>query len=116
MTYKYIDNPTDPQPERDLESGASFPFDASDEWMEREDRELPPPPPVDWAHAAARGIISNLRDRRGIKQELQIYNIDEDVRVEIITAIAAIIRKSSENELAALRAQERQKDTGFSGG
>lgn len=105
MTHPYIDNPTDPNPERDLESGASFPFDAPDEWMERDDRDLPPPPAVDWAHAAARGIIANLRDRRGIKQELQIYNIDEDVRAEIVTAIAAIARKAAEAEIAALRKQ-----------
>ncbi len=43
-----------------LEHGAMFPYDASDEWNEKDERE--PLPAKDWAHAAARGVIADLCD------------------------------------------------------
>ncbi len=60
-----------------LEHGQEFPYDG-----ER--------PCVDWAHAAARGVLADFLDRRGIKWELQ--KVDDEVRVDIVDAIAAIIR------------------------
>jgi len=67
--------------EQNIINGNKFPFD-------QEDGESTPP--IDWAHSAARGVLNNLEDRRGIRQELE--NIDEDIRVEIVESIAEIIR------------------------
>lgn len=44
----------------------------------------------DWAHKAARGVIADLCDRRGIKWGFN--DVDEDVRVEIVESLAEIIR------------------------
>lgn len=44
----------------------------------------------DWATRAVRGILCDLTDRRGIKQGF--YDIDQDVRVEIVSSLADIIR------------------------
>ncbi len=46
----------------------------------------------DWAHDAAHKIIEDLLDRRGIKNELR--QVDEEIRIEIVAAIAEIIRES----------------------
>lgn len=46
--------------------------------------------PTDWAHRAARGVLSDLSDRRGIKWELQ--KVDMDTRKDIVAALAEIIR------------------------
>lgn len=46
--------------------------------------------PVDAAHRAALGVLADLLDRRGVKQELE--QIDGDVRAEIVAELAAIIR------------------------
>lgn len=71
-----------------LKSGNEFPYDRPD----REDE--PVRPLTDWAHAAARGVLSNLTDRRGIKWSLQ--EIDEEVRIEIVDSLADIIRLAKE--------------------
>jgi hypothetical protein len=63
-------------PKRDLEMGAKYPYHGK--------------PPVDWAEAAALGILRDLNDRRGIKHELA--EVDDDVRGEIVETMAAIIR------------------------
>ena len=52
-----------------------------------------PPAPTDWAHYAARGILADLTDRRGVKHGFD--DIDEDVRVEMVAAMAEIIRSAS---------------------
>lgn len=71
-----------------LEHGASFPYDAgADFW---EDRDPTPAPAPDWAHAAARGVLADLMDRRGIKWELD--KVDHDVRMELTQSLAEIIR------------------------
>lgn len=44
----------------------------------------------DWAVKAVFGILADLTDRRGVKQELN--NVDEDVRGEMVESLAAIIR------------------------
>ena len=84
---------TDMSAKFDLQQGNKYPFDAPDKFWSDED--TAPPPPTDWAHAAARGVIYNLQDRRGIKNELHPYIIDEEVRVEIIATLAKIIREAS---------------------
>lgn len=73
-----------------LEHGAKFPYDGgADFW---EDRVPTPPPATDWAHAAARGVLADLLDRRGIKWALEDDAIEYDTRVEIVQSLAAIIR------------------------
>lgn len=71
-----------------LERGAKYPYDAPDDWWEGDGSA--PPPPTDWAHAAARGVLADLNDRGGIKHGFN--NIDEEIRAEIVTSLAAIIR------------------------
>lgn len=48
----------------------------------------------DWAVQAARGIIADLSDRRDIKRGFEC--VDADVRKEIVTSLAAIIRFAHE--------------------
>jgi hypothetical protein len=72
-----------------LRHGNRFPYDASDEWWES-DRE--PPKPDDWAHAAARGVLADLTDRRGIKDGFK--RIHEDTRRDITLELAGIIRQA----------------------
>ena len=89
----YIDNPTEPTEQGAIQClyrASMWPYDAPDSWI-TSDGDTPPPIAEKWSIAAARAIIYNLLDRRGIKQELQWYKIDEDVRAEIIKTIAMII-------------------------
>ena len=60
-----------------LELGEKYPYDAG-----RETR--------DWAHRAARGVLADLQDRRGIKHEFA--NVDADVREDIIDSLAEVIQ------------------------
>lgn len=71
-----------------LEHGAEFPYDATDEWWGGDGKN--PPPAKDWAHAAARGVLADLNDRKGIKRELE--EVDEEVRIELVESLAEIIR------------------------
>lgn len=48
--------------------------------------------PQDWAHRAARGVLDDLLDRRSIKNALDDDKINQDVRNEIVTSLAEIIR------------------------
>ena len=63
-----------------LESGAKYPFDGGKKAAK------------DWAHAAARGVLADLTDRRGVKQELN--EIDSDIRKELVATVADIIREA----------------------
>jgi hypothetical protein len=72
-----------------LDSGEKWPYDAPDSWW-KADSPNDPPPATDWAHAAARGVLADLNDRRGIKWKLQ--EIDEEVRAELVASMADIIR------------------------
>jgi len=65
--------------------------------------------PADWAHRAARGVLSDLSDRRGIKWELQ--KVDMETRKGIVTALAEIIRlaHSEANDTALLREQKESQ-------
>jgi hypothetical protein len=78
-----------------LDQGEKFPYDAGGEFWE-EDAEVPPSA-VDYAHYAARGIIAELDDRRGIKWELR--KIDHETRADIVQSIAEIIRVAVEERL-----------------
>jgi hypothetical protein len=74
----------------DIKHGDRYPFDASNDWWHSSGGK--PPKPVDWMHAAARGIIANLQDRQGIKHELEVQKIDEETRRELVASLAEIIR------------------------
>lgn len=75
-----------------LERGNKWPYDAPDAWWGGDGGD--PPKPVDWAHAAARGVLYDLNDRGGIKHGFA--NIDENIRKDIVVALAAIIRAAHE--------------------
>jgi hypothetical protein len=75
-----------------LHAGNEYPYDASDEWRELYSSSRQAPPPFDWAHAAARGIVADLQDRRAIKDGFN--RVDEEVRTKIVKAIAEIIRQA----------------------
>lgn len=74
---------------KSLRHGNRFPFDAPDSWWESTDE---PPAFDDWAHAAARGVLADLQDRRGIKDGFN--RIDEDTRKQIVLDLAGIIRQA----------------------
>ena len=59
-----------------IEHGRKFPYN---------DRQ-----PADKYELAALGVLADLCDRRGIKHELD--DTDDDIKEEIITTLAAIIR------------------------
>lgn len=79
-----INRPGPSDPLRQIARGAEYPFDAPDDGVA--------PMAVDWAVAAARGILADLSDRRGIKYGFR--EIDADVRVEIVSSLAAICREA----------------------
>lgn len=68
-----------------LEHGNKYPYDAPDDW-----EVTTPLPPIDRAHATARGIIADLTDRSGIKHGFS--DIDQGIRVDIVEDLASIIR------------------------
>jgi hypothetical protein len=76
---------------RQIIAGYLSPYDASDAcWQSNDDAEGFPEP-KDWAVVAARVVISDLRDRRGIKGGFE--RIDEELRVEIVNTLADLIRE-----------------------
>jgi len=74
--------------EHTLKHGLQYPYDAPDAWWEGDGNN--PPAPDDWAHAAVRGILADLNDRRGIKHGFA--NINEEIRIEIAQSLARIVR------------------------
>ncbi|WP_206619294.1 hypothetical protein, partial [Mesorhizobium sp. M1A.F.Ca.IN.020.32.1.1] len=78
VSYKQFQeiHDTDPDPALSaLVQGNKYPYESIDDQYGDN-----APASVDWAHAAARGVMSDLEDRRDIKWALD--NIDDDVRVE----------------------------------
>lgn len=65
-----------------LKSGEEFPYDGDEAG-----------PSKDWAQYAARGVLADLTDRRGIRHAFD--EIDEDIRVEIVESLADIIRTAA---------------------
>lgn len=74
-----------------LAHGQRWPYDAPDPTSTVETIEGLFPA-TDWQHAAARGIVADLCDRRAIKWGFQ--EVDEDIRKEIIGIAAQIIREA----------------------
>lgn len=83
-------------PEKRLEHGQLFPFDeTSDEHEARNSTlETLPLEPKDWTIAAARGVLADLGDRRGVGQELD--DIDDDIRKELVEQLSQIIKLAHE--------------------
>lgn len=52
----------------------------------------------DWTYRAARGVLADLSDRRGVKNELEA--IDDDLKRQIVIYAAGIIRAAFEAEEA----------------
>lgn len=70
-----------------LQHGDRWPFDASDVWKKGKGDH--PPPPVDWAHRAVRGVVADLTGRSG----MDVFGgVDELTRVALAESLAAIIR------------------------
>lgn len=65
-----------------LEHGIKYPYDSNARGKARA--------PKDWAVTAARGVLSNLLDRAGVKHELEA--VDRPVRREIVESLAHTIR------------------------
>lgn len=74
-----------------LNRGDTYPYDDPNRFN---DDGIPVVPARDWAHRAARGILADLSDRRGIKHELEM--VDDDVRIELTESLAEIIRQAKE--------------------
>jgi hypothetical protein len=70
-----------------LERCSKYPYDHRDPRDDESDVTFDPP--EDWAHYAARGVIADLCDRRGIKHGFN--GVDEDVRLEIVQTLREII-------------------------
>jgi Mor family transcriptional regulator len=74
-----------------LEHGNEFPYDAGAKFWEDESQEnVTPPAPKDWAHAAARGVLADLLDRRSVKHPFD--EVDHDTRAELTATMSEIIR------------------------
>ena len=84
--------------------GNHFPHDADNAWW-NDERTRGVPPAKDWAHKAARGILRKLKDQRDCAG-LNAMG-DEAARVEIVEAIAEIIREARNDDDA--RAQVRHE-------
>jgi hypothetical protein len=80
-----------------LKHASLYPYDAPDEWWNSIGGA--PPKATDWAHVAARGVIADLEDRHTIKRGFE--NIDEETRIEIVGALAEIIRLAERQREAA---------------
>jgi hypothetical protein len=72
-----------------LFQGVESPYDAPDIFL-RNFPEIPPPSAIDWAHAAARGVIKNLVFRKGMRDAF--IGISQEVRHELVAEISEIIR------------------------
>lgn len=84
-----------------LKRSDRIPYDTTDAWYNvaawlEQGIEPNSPPAADWAHRAARGIIEELSDDRGTALETAFHRerVPEDVRVELVTAIAEVIRQA----------------------
>lgn len=67
--------------QRNVDGGAEYPYDAPNQAMLGDG---------DWSVLAARAVIYDLTDRRGIKHGFD--NVDDDVRIDIVRALAATIK------------------------
>ena len=72
--------PEQTQAQREVERAIAYPYDG---------REA-----ADAAHLAVQAVIVDLMDRRDIKWAFQ--NVEEDTRIEIVQALADIIREVME--------------------
>lgn len=72
-----------------LRHGNLYPYDADGDGAFRSAED-------DWSLRAARGVLANLCDRRGIKQELE--QVDRETRAEMVRDLADIISLAAREE------------------
>ena len=76
-----------------LRLGELYPYDAPKSWWDSDSTVRPKlQGDGDWSFRAARGVIEDLCDRRGIKNGFE--DIPDDIRVDIVAALAEIIREA----------------------
>lgn len=81
-----------------IEQGNKYPFDAPDKWWQADaNQPNPPPPATHWSVSAARAIVKDLQERKGIAQELTVDKIDEKTRQAIILSISEVVKFSANN-------------------
>lgn len=69
---------------------------------------------VDWAHRAARGVLYNLSDRRGVGGGLAAIRGDIETANEMTQSLAAIIRESANESGLSATCTSHISDKGFS--
>lgn len=74
-----------------LHHGNKYPYDADED---ANGDYCPVQHDDDWSFRAARGVLSDLTDRRNINRGFE--DIDHDIRVNIVAALAGIIRLANE--------------------
>lgn len=89
---------------RALRRGDESPFDASQEWHRQNwhaEPKIDPPPAVDWAHRAARGIVYELSDDHGalLEEAFHLERISEEGRQAIIETMTVIIRRAANENI-----------------
>ena len=95
-----------------LEIGAKYPYDAPEGgfngngFAKGQDRFW-----ENWPVLAARGVLADLCDRRGIKQGFE--NLDHSIRQEITYALAAIVRRAWLNS-SGIQSREAMRFSHFS--
>lgn len=89
-----------------LDCGDRYPYDAGKAWhrQSREDDNLAAPPATDWAHRAARGVIAEMMDRKGIFECLEA--VPHTVRAEMVRSIAAVIRAADRDRQSVQQERE----------
>lgn len=70
------------QAQRTLDFADNHPYDEDSSPVEDQD----------WCYRAARGVIEDLLDRRGIKNSLN--DVDCDVRIDIVRSLSDVIREA----------------------
>lgn len=84
----------DDSPDFYLSFGDRFPYDAGEDfWRGSSSSDGSSPPPIDWAHRAARGIMADLDDRKGISESFQ--EVDHETRADLVRSLAEIIRTAA---------------------
>ena len=88
-----------------IDRGESYPYDAPDAWWCGDGD---PPPATDWAHAAARGVVSDLRNRREMMAGAVTF-VDENVRTEIVADMRAIIQTAHDTDEKQIVIHQREE-------
>lgn len=74
-----------------LEFGARFPFDGSDDFW---DGRAAASPALDWEHAAGRGVLASISIYPGIKQVLRRDEWPEAERLALVAILSLVIKEN----------------------